>query len=77
MKFDDIKKMSKDELAKKLHDLRSELMKLNAQISVGTTLKNTSQVRDIKRTIAKIETLKKQSVDKQVTELRTKKYTRL
>jgi ribosomal protein L29 len=69
--------MSKDELDKKLHDLKSELMKINAQISVGTTLKNTSQARDIKRTIAKIETHKKQSFQNEMKSLKVKKYKRL
>jgi ribosomal protein L29 len=77
MKFTDIKKMPKDELEKKLQELKTELMKLNAQIAIGTTPKNTKQVREIKRTIAKVETLKQQNFEKQVKALRTKKYKRL
>ena len=74
MKFADIKKMPKDELTKKLHDLRTELMKLNAQVAIGTTPKNTKQIREIKRTIAKVETLNQQSFEKQVKSLAPKKY---
>jgi ribosomal protein L29 len=74
MKFTDIKKMPKDELNKKLEDLKTELMKLNAQIAVGTTPKNTKQVRDIKRSLAKIETLRQQTFEKQVKALKEKKY---
>ena len=74
MKFTDIKKMPKDELTKKLADMKTELMKLNAQIAVGTTPKNTKQVREIKRTIAKVETLRQQTFEKQVDVLKTKKY---
>jgi ribosomal protein L29 len=74
MKFKDIKKMPKDEIEKKLLDMKTELMKLNAQIAVGTTPKNTKQVRDIKRAIAKIETLRQQTFEKQVTALKVKKY---
>jgi len=77
MKFADIKKMPKDELNKKIVDLKTELMKLNAQIAIGTTPKNTKQIRDIKRTLAKVETLREQSLEKQVQELRTKNYKRL
>lgn len=77
MKFTDIKKMPKDELNKKLQDLKTELMKLNAQIAIGTTPKNTKQIRDIKRTIAKVATLNEQNLEKQVEELRPKKYKRL
>ena len=74
MKFTDIKKMPKDELEKKLVELKTELMKLNAQIAVGTTPKNTKQVPDIKKTIAKVATLKQQSSEKQVKELKSKRY---
>jgi len=74
MKFKDLKKMPKDEFDKKLGELKTELMKLSAQIAIGTTPKNTKQVRDIKRTMAKIETLRQQNLEKQVNALRTKKY---
>ena len=70
MKFNDIKKMPKDELEKKIVDLKTEMMKLNAQIAIGTTPKNTKQVREIKRTIAKIETMKRQNFGKQVESLK-------
>lgn len=64
MKFKDIQKLSKEEISKKLADLKSELMKLNAQVAIGTTPKSTKQIRELKRTIAKIETLKMQNVYK-------------
>lgn len=64
MKFKDISKLSKDEMGKKLSDLKTELMKLNAQVAIGTTPKSTKQIRDIKRAIAKFETLKMQNVYK-------------
>ncbi len=74
MKFKDVTKMPKDELEKKLFELKTELMKLNAQVAIGTTPKNTKQIRDMKRTLAKIETMKQQNFEKQVKALRTKKY---
>jgi ribosomal protein L29 len=74
MRFKDIKKMPKDELDKKLYEMKTELMKLSAQIAIGTTPKNTKQVRDIKRALAKIETLRQQNFEKQVMTLKTKKY---
>jgi ribosomal protein L29 len=74
MKFADMKKLPKDELNKKLEELKTEMMKLNAQIAVGTTPKNTKQIRDIKRTIAQAETLKQQSFEKQVKALKSKNY---
>lgn len=74
MKFKDVTKMPKDELDKKLGELKTELMKLNAQVAIGTTPKNTKQIRDMKRTMAKIETLRRQTFEKQVKSLRAKKY---
>ncbi len=77
MKFADMKKLPREELDKKLHELKTELMKLNAQIAVGTTPKNTKQIRDMKRTLAKAETLKQQSFEKQVKALKSKNYKNL
>ena len=74
MKYVDIKKLPKDELDKKVQELKTELMKLNAQIAVGTTPKNTKQIRDMKRTLAKIETLRQQNFEKQVKALKSKNY---
>ena len=47
-------RLNKEELKSKLIELRKELMKQNAQISTGTTPKSPGQVREIKKTIAKI-----------------------
>jgi ribosomal protein L29 len=77
MKFADMKKLPREELDKKLHELKTELMKLNAQIAVGTTPKNTKQIRDMKRNLAKAETLKQQSFEKQVKALKSKNYKNL
>lgn len=76
MKFQDIKKLPKDEQQKKLHELKIELMKLNAQVAIGTNPKNSKQIRDIKRTIARMETLKSQERVASVKELASglKKY---
>jgi ribosomal protein L29 len=74
MKFKDLQKLPKEELDKKVQELQTELMKLNAQIAIGTTPKNTKQVRDIKRTIAKVETFIQQKFEKQIAVLRVKNY---
>ena len=57
MKAKDLRSMSKDDLNSKLAELRKELIKHNAQISTGTTPKSPGQVREIKKTIAKILTI--------------------
>jgi len=54
------KGLSKTELKNKLSELELELIKLNAQVATGTTLKNPSQVGDTKKNIARIKTLLKE-----------------
>ena len=54
MKAKELRLMSKEELKSKLIELRKELMKNNAQIATGTTPKSPGQVKETKKTIAKI-----------------------
>jgi len=56
MKAKDIAKLNPDDLNKKLIELRKELIKQNAQVATGTTPKSPGQIKDIKKTIAKILT---------------------
>ena len=63
MKFKELAKFENDEVQKKLIELETELMKLNAQVAVGTAPKSTKQIREIKRNIARVKTLKKQKVE--------------
>ncbi len=49
--------MSKKDLNAKLTELRKELIKHNAQIATGTTPKSPGQVKEVKKTIAKILTI--------------------
>lgn len=87
MKYNDLAKLQKEELDKKLHELRTELMKLNAQVAIGTTPKSTKQIREIKRTVARFETLRMERFYKDLDKIKTesnkpekkkeKKYTNL
>jgi len=52
--------MSELELENKLVELRKELMKANSQIAIGTIPKNPGRVKEMKRTIAKILTVRKE-----------------
>jgi len=58
MKFKELKNMDDAELTNKLDELNTELMKLRAQISTGTPPKSPGQVKQIKKTIARIMTIK-------------------
>lgn len=59
LKIKEIRSMPKEELKNKLEELKKELIKLNAQISTGTTPKSPGQLKQIKKTVAKILTVLK------------------
>jgi|TARA_B100002003_G_C13622931_1_gene319385 large subunit ribosomal protein L29 len=50
----ELKNMSEEDLKNKIKDLKTELIKENAQIAVGTTPKSPGQVKQIKKSIARI-----------------------
>ena len=57
MKLKEIRNLEKNAINQKIAEMKKELVKLNAQIAVGTALKNPGQVRRIKKTIARMLTL--------------------
>lgn len=59
MKLHELRAMSKEELEKRLEELRGELVKLRAQAKTGAAPKNTMQIRNTRREIARILTLLK------------------
>ena len=59
MKSKEIRELSAEEMAKKLRDMREELLNLN--IRKGTAqVENTGRIRQLRRDIARIETIKAQ-----------------
>lgn len=60
MKVKELKLMNDQDLENKLNELRKELMKINSQIAIGTLPKNPGKVKEFKRTIAKILTIRNQ-----------------
>ncbi len=52
----EIREMKKEDLQKRLNELRLELMKERAQSEVGGTPSNPGRVRELRRTIARILT---------------------
>ncbi len=59
VKKKELKNMNESELDKQLKDLRMELMKSNSQVASGTAPKNPGQIKQVKKTIARILTIKK------------------
>lgn len=53
-KFKEVSQMGKEELAKKLLELKKELIKADAQVATGTVPKNPSSIRNTKRMMARI-----------------------
>ena len=66
MKAKDLQNMSAQELQEKLLEVSKELMNANAQIASGTTPKSPGQVRQLKKTIARIRTLQHQKEKEKV-----------
>ena len=58
MKAKELKLMNELDLENKITELRKELMKINSQIAIGTVPKSPGKVKVMKKTIAKIMTIK-------------------
>ena len=58
MKTKELKLLNELELENKSDELKKELMKINSQIAIGTLPKSPGKIGEMKRTIAKILTIK-------------------
>ncbi len=56
----EIRKMTDQELDKKMEELRLDLSKKKAQIIIGGAPENAGKIKEIGRTIARIMTIKKE-----------------
>jgi len=65
MKAKELKVMNDFDLESKIVELKKELMKVNSQIATGTLPKSSGKIREMKRTIAKILTIKHEKQIKQ------------
>ena len=69
MRAKEIRALPKEELTNKLSELKRELIKNNAQIATGTTPKSPGQMRELKKTIARILTIEREPPLKKTKEL--------
>ena len=53
----DIRALSDEALRSKVAEFRKELMKLNAQVAIGTVPKSPGTIRKVKRSIARVLTI--------------------
>jgi len=56
----ELRKMKSEELDKKTAELKKELMRIRTQISQGTAPEKPGRAKQIKKTIARILTIKKE-----------------
>ncbi len=66
MKPKEIRGLDKSTLNEKKAELKKELVKMNAQVAIGTALKSPGQVREIKKTMARILTIEHEKGKRQV-----------
>lgn len=69
MKYKELSKLTIEELENKIKEMKFELMKLNAQVAIGTIPKNPKQIRELKKTIARYETLRMKKFHEGIKEL--------
>lgn len=60
IKKNELKAMTAEQIKEKLAGLNKELLKLNAQRAVGTTIESPGRIKLIRRTIARLLTLQTQ-----------------
>ena len=63
LKIKEITAMNEEDLKNRLVEIRKDLIKQNAQIATGTTPKSPGQVKQMKKTIARILTVMKSKTD--------------
>ncbi|MFQ5758490.1 MAG: 50S ribosomal protein L29 [Candidatus Bathyarchaeia archaeon] len=57
IRMKDIRAMSPEDRKKRLTELRTELMRLRTMVKAGGAPENPSQIREIRRTIARVLTV--------------------
>ncbi len=60
LKSRDARKLSREDLDKRANELRLEVAKEKANIAIGAPVSSPGKMRDMKRTIARILTIKKE-----------------
>ena len=57
MKAKEIRSTDKNTINEKISELKKELVKINAQVAIGTALKNPGEIKKIKKMLARILTI--------------------
>ncbi len=62
MKASEIREMSIEEIDEKIRELRLELAKERGMLTMGTSLENPMVIRDLRRDIARLITIRKEKL---------------
>lgn len=54
----DLKNIPKEKIEEKIKELKKELMRYNSQRAVGTAVENPGKIKELRRSIAKLLTIK-------------------
>ena len=75
MKSKEIRSLDGKALDEKILELKKELLKINAQVAIGSAIKNPGQIKKIKKTIARISTIQseKKNQDKKILKIEVHK----
>lgn len=57
LRVKEIRDMSSEERVKRLHELRTELLRLKTMTKAGGTIENPARIRELRKTIAQILTI--------------------
>jgi len=58
IKKNEMKGMDDKSILEKVSELRGELIRINAQIAMGTLPENPGRIKEIRKTIARLKTIK-------------------
>ena len=65
LRVKDVRKLSEKDFDKKLNELEIELAKERANISIGATVTSPGRIKEIKRTIARIKTIRREKLKRE------------
>lgn len=60
LRVKEIREMTPEERAKKLMDLKAELMRLKTMVKAGGNIENPARIRQLRRAIARVLTLERE-----------------
>jgi large subunit ribosomal protein L29 len=60
----EIREISDEERLKRLSELRTELVRMKTMVKAGGAIENPSRIRELRKTIARIETVRNEKTER-------------